>query len=529
MSLAQSNLKLSYLAVLVIAALFYGLGCAPGLLWQDSGLIQYRVLNHDMVGPFGLALAHPLFYILALGAQAIPWGGFALRINLVAAVAAAFTVANVYLFMRFWVKRPLPALVAALSLGLSHTFWRHASIAETYTLWTALFTGELIMLLQYSKTQRKGFLYGLALLNGLALAVHMLACISLACYILCLAVLWRRRLVCAMDVAVCILLWVLGAMPYEVLVLQQAVESHDIIGTLASALFGDRWQADVLNTKLSFKIVKENLLYLGLNFPTPNILLWAVGCWVLVKQKAQKELKILLLTLMLLYLIFAFRYTVVDRYAFFIPFYCLTAILMGRAVLYLQTLSQGRILSYGVLVLTLLPAPVYALTPSLVRHLNIELGTRGDVPFRDDIAYFLTPWKRGEQGAERFASTVLEQVDSEAIIYADTTTAGPLLVLQQSQGLRRDVSIVSPMAASPGAPVLDEASVDRLVQAVPVYVTSRRPGNSPVFMLKDYRLQKSGLLWRVHVPLSRCHKGQDMCPNCVDIKAQTGPAVARVE
>jgi hypothetical protein len=529
MSLAQSNLKLSYLTVLVISALFYGLGCAPGLLWQDSGHIQYRVLNHDMVGPFGLALAHPLFYILAMGAQSIPWGSFALRINLVAALGAAITVANVYLFMRLWVKRPLPALVAALSLGLSHTFWRHASIAETYTLWTALFTGELIMLLQYSKTQRKGFLYGLALLNGLALAVHMLACISLACYILCLAVLWRRRLVRVRDVAVCILLWVLGALPYEVLVLQHALESRDIIGTLTSALFGDRWQADVLNTKLSFAIVKENLLFLGLNFPTPNIVLWAVGCWVLVKQKAGRRLGIILLILMLLYLTFAFRYTVADRYAFFIPLYCLIAILIGRAVAYVQTLSRHRVLSYMVLVFTLLPGPVYALTPSLVRHLDIELGTRGDVPFRDDIAYFLIPWKWGEQGPERFASTVLEQVSPDAIVYADTTTAGPLLVLQQTQGLRADVKIISPIASSPGAPVLDEESVDRLVQDVPVYVTSKRPGNSPAFMLKNYRMQKSGLLWRVHAPSSRCHKGQNICPDCVDIKAQTGPADARVE
>ena len=529
MSLTQSNLKLSYLTVLVLSALFYGFGCAPGLLWQDSGLIQYRVLNHDMVGPFGLALAHPLFYVLALGAQAIPWGGFALRINLVAALGAAFTVANVYLFMRLWVKRPLPALVAALSLGLSHTFWRHASIAETYTLWSALFTGELIMLLQYSKTQRKGFLYGLALLNGLALAVHMLACISLACYVLCLLVLWRRRSVCVRDVAVCVLLWIVGALPYEVLVLRQALESHDIIGTLASALFGDRWQADVLNTSLSFKIVKENLLFLGLNFPTPNIVLWAVGGWVLAKQKAQRGLEIILLTLMLLYLAFAFRYTVADRYAFFIPLYCLIAILIGRAVAHVQALSQRRVLSYAVLLFSLLPGPLYALTPSLVRHLDIELGTRGDVPFRDDVAYFLTPWKRGEQGAERFASTVLEQVSPEAIIYADTTTAGPLLVLQQTQRLRADVRIVSPMAISPGAPVLDEASVERLVQDFPVYVTSKQPGTCPAFILKNYRMQKSGLLWRAHVPLSRFDKARNQCPEYVDIEAQTGPAVARVE
>jgi len=232
---------------------------------------------------------------------------------------------------------------------------------------------------------------------------------------------------------------------------------------------------------------------------------------------------------MLLYLSFAFRYTVADRYAFFIPFYCVLAILMGRAVAYVQILPQGRVLSYIVLGLCLLPGPVYALAPSLVRHLDIELGTRGDVPFRDDAAYFLTPWKRGEQGAERFASTVLSEVGPGAVIYADTITAGPLLVLQQIQGIRPDVKIVSPIAVSPGAPELNETSVDRLVRAVPVYVTSTRPGNSPAFMLKNYQMQRSGLLWQVQTPLSRAAKGRNLCPDCVGIELPPGPAVARVE
>lgn len=500
----QSNLKLSYVTVLGLTALFYGLGCAPGLLWQDSGLIQYRVLNRDMVGPFGLALAHPLFYVLALGAQAVPLGAYAFRVNLVTALAAAFTLANVYVFMRLWVKSALPALVAVLSLGLSHTFWRHASIAETYTLWTALFTGELIMLLQYSQTRRKCFLYGLALLNGLALAVHMLACIPLACYAFSLTVLCRRRLLGIRDVSMCILLWMLGALPYGILVFQHALASRDLVGTLASALFGNHWQADVLNTRLSLKIVKENLMFLALNFPTPNIMLWGVGCWVLAKQQVGRGLSIILLTLMLLYLVFAFRYTVPDRYAFFIPFYCLVAILMGRGVAQMQTLSQRRILSYVVLALALLPAPVYALAPSVAHRLDIELGTRGDVPFRDDAAYFLQPWKRGEQGPERFATEALAQVTPAAVIYADTTTAGPLLMTQQTQGLRADVKIISPMASSPGAPILNKASVARLLQDRAIYVTSTRPGNCPDFLLENYQMYRLGLLWRVSSPLVQC-------------------------
>ena len=52
-------------------------------------MIQYRVWHNDIEGGLGLALSHPLFYILAIGAKYIPVGEFAYRVNLVSAIAAA--------------------------------------------------------------------------------------------------------------------------------------------------------------------------------------------------------------------------------------------------------------------------------------------------------------------------------------------------------------------------------------------------------------------------------------------------------
>ncbi len=63
-----------YGLVFVIFAIIYGVSCAPGLLWQDSGLIQYRVLHDDIHGFFGLALAHPLYYWVAFVVKAVPIG-----------------------------------------------------------------------------------------------------------------------------------------------------------------------------------------------------------------------------------------------------------------------------------------------------------------------------------------------------------------------------------------------------------------------------------------------------------------------
>ena len=191
-----------YGACLVAAGGLYALSCAPGALWQDSGLIQHRLWHGDIRGCLGLALSHPLFYIVARAGTWLPVGEFSHRVNLVSAWAGAITVANVGLLIHLWAGRVFPAVIAAVALALAHTFWWHASVAETYTLWAALFSGELLALLQYDKTRRIRYLYLLGLLNGMALAVHMLACPACLCYVTLVIGLWVKRRIRPIDVLV---------------------------------------------------------------------------------------------------------------------------------------------------------------------------------------------------------------------------------------------------------------------------------------------------------------------------------------
>jgi hypothetical protein len=127
----------------------------------------------------------------------------------------------------------------------------------------------------------------------------------------------------------------------------------------------------------------------------------------------------------------------------------------------------------------------------------VRIGTRQDIPYRDDYAYFLQPWKTGYAGAERFAAEALEAVESDAVIWADITTAAPLLLAQEIKGLRPDVKIVSRIASTPEPPVVDKETIAGLLVEHPVYVVSRMPGYCPAFILEKYRLVKAGVLWRV--------------------------------
>ena len=499
MKSAKSKLVQRYLVILCAALVLYIISCAPGALWQDSGLIQYRIWLNDIEGYFGLALSHPLFYFMGIAAKYIPLGEFAHRVNMVSAVAAAMAVANMYLLVRLLAGKDMPAVIAAITLAVSHTFWRHASIIETYTLWTALFLTELIVLLRYMRTNRVRFLYWLGLLNGLAIAVHMLASISLVCYAVFIVYLLVRKKIRTTDLAIFVLLWILGALPYEYLIIRTMIQTGDVTGTLASVAFGTRWQAAVLNVSISMGMIKENLCYLLFNFPTPNLLLCLVGSFVLIKTSPSRSFRNILLALMTLFFVFAFRYTVPDRYAFFIPFYVMVSILIGLGTHFLLDGTNRKVLVFLISFFSLLPVGVYAAAPTITRKMQLNIGTRNDIPYREDGAYFLQPWKTGHRAAERFADEALDLVADNALIYADATTVAPLLLAQQVKGKRPDVKIISGTVNSQDAPSFNEQTIDTLLENRPIYVVSRKPGYCPAFMLEQYDFVQTGILWKVVV------------------------------
>jgi hypothetical protein len=494
---AKSKSGWWYAGTFCSAALLYIISCATGTLWQDSGLIQYRVWHNDIEGFLGLALSHPLFYILAIGVKYLPVGAFPYKVNLVSAIAGAVTVANVFLLIRLWLGKKFPAAVAAVTLAVSHTFWFHASIIETYTLWSAIFTAELLMLLQYSRNGRVGYLYWIGLLNGLAMAVHNLALISLLCYAAFFVVLLAKKNMRIRDIAIIAMLWIIGALPYEYLVVKNIIQTGEVGNTLASAAFGARWQGAVLNTFLTARIVKENLLFILLNFPTPNFLLFFAGIFALFTVSPSRGFRNVLLGLIVLFFIFAFRYTVPDRFAFFLPFYCMVSIFAGLGVNLLQEKISCGLLSALILIFCFLPVGIYAAAPALAERIQVSLGTRNNIPYRDDYKYFLLPWKVGCKEADRFAGEALDAVENKAVIYADSTTAGPLLLAQEVAGRRPDVKVVSGIINSRDAPVFNEHTIEQLLKDRPIYVVSRQAGYCPSYVLDNYDLKPAGLLWRV--------------------------------
>jgi hypothetical protein len=216
----------------------------------------------------------------------------------------------------------------------------------------------------------------------------------------------------------------------------------------------------------------------------------------LFKLPLNPRLRNIVFGLLILFLLFAFRYTIVDRYAFFIPFYCVVSVFVGIGVHSLEPFLRHRSLALLVLVFAVLPFGVYLVAPVLAEKVGLRIGTKRQIVYRNDYEYFLRPWQTGYGGAERFAVEALEMVEQNGAIYADSTTVYPLLCMQQVRQMRRDV-IVSGRDSSKGAPVLNENTAAGLIANSALYVVSPVKGYCLPFLLDNYNFVRAGVLWRV--------------------------------
>ncbi len=485
-----------YLVAFGAALLLYVASMAPGVLWQDSGLAQLRALRGDLYGDLGLALAHPLYYLVTFAFQWLPFAESAFKTNLVSVLFGAVTVANVFLVLRLVTGHWKGATVGAVALAVAHTFWQHCALAEVYTVSTALLSAEVLCLLQYARTGRARWLVVLFLANGLGISNHMLAALSLGCYgVMTLWLVIRGRVRWSV-VPLLALAWVSGAGLYLGMIVAQIAVGASVGEVMHSALFGTRSASPVLNLLPDTRQLIASGLYLGLSFPTPAALLIIPGL-VALRSRELRLVRIMLVVLLVVHLAWAVRYDVPDQYTFFIPALVLLAMVIGQgADRFLQRHSRRWV--YGLIVAAALPVAVYASLPRIARALDFNIGVGRPVPYRDSYVYFLRPWKTGYRGAERFAQEVRATLPPGAVLIADSTTVRPIHYLQLTGRWRDDVRVYPLLereaanALRLGEPPVSQELADGLV-----YTVNDHPVYLPRWLRKGYRFTKTGPIYRV--------------------------------
>jgi hypothetical protein len=501
-----------------LAFVLYAATAARGALWQDSGMFHMRVFLADYLGGLGLALSHPLYILLARGfASLVHFGDYAWRVNLFSALAAAVTIANIFLVVAWLTRRWTPALLAAVTLALAHTFWARAVIAEVLTLYTALLSFELLCLAGYCRKQNPRWLFALFFFNGLALADHNFALLALFCYSI-LTVYWlANKTIRPYHCLIMALCWIVGALPFEILIVRQLFAGDSILAVIRSALFGN-FQDAVLNVKIPYARVP---LYILLNFPTPNLLLAipGVAClWrpsILNPQPLIRAVSRTMLLMLAVFLFFAVRYRVPDQYEFFIPAYVMAAVAIGLGA-YQFFARRPKWMTISLL-FTILPVFCYAWGPDLLMKRQIAIpGVKRTIPFRNEIYYFLQPWKYNDHSVEQFVQEIQAKIPPGSLIIADTTTFYPLLYYQQVKNRLSQYVVYNPgqktidngvivlarrvSRNNEGPPQISAQNLDSLLADRNIYLVSPQPGYCPPWLLDHYRLEESFPLVRILAP-----------------------------
>jgi len=486
---AGSALRL-YLGVFAVFVILYGLTAQRGVAWQDSGIFQWRIWKLDPVGVGGLALSHPLLIVLGKAFGLIPLGPLAWRMNFLSSVCGALTVANVALLVRRLApQQRIAAWMAAGVFGLAHTVWWLATICESQMLLAVLFTTELHVLVSLVRRPKTHLVLLLGLLNGLGLATHNLALLAAPAYVLMSLYLCRRDRLPWRSIIYLSAGWLIGASGLLVIVAHQAI--HDgLLPAVHSALFGQRWQGAVLGGEA--RTVARGAGYVLYNFPNLALPLMVAGLWSF-RRRLPGALAWALGYLSCIYLLFAIRYRVPDQFMFFVPFYAMVAILAGLGLAGVGAV-RGRWLRPLALASIVLTPCLYAAAPVVWRACNLPLPGRKDLPYRDPGRYWLSPWKAGEDSAERFARDALDQVASGGTIIADSTSIYPLLLTRSIEHRGQGVKLLS----------IGEAGPQNIAVGRPkLYLVSDRPGYYPQWLARHATFRKDTdrdvlfrVLWR---------------------------------
>jgi hypothetical protein len=411
--------------VFTSAMMLYYFTCAREVQWQDSGQFVMRIAKGELADRFGLALVHPLhFWIGRVAVRLLPVKP-AFAVPLVSALFGALTVANVFGIVMQLTRRIPAALFAAAGLALAHTFWHMSTTAEVYTISAMFLTAEVWTLLLWDKTGRPAWLIAAFAMNGLGLADHNLALLTLPVVgIALLSAIWGRQVGWRTFVLAGVV-WCIGAGLFLGLVVQQAWETGQVGQTIHSALFGD-YQRSVIGSARALRFAAVSMAFTLLSFPNlvlPLALMGAVrGRLAGLSRFARR----VLLADLAMHLLFVLRYDVIDQYTFLVPAYALVAILAGIGLNNIVTRWPRRLAS-PILALACVLVCLDPLTYLLAEHAARRFGVLGelarDKPYRDDYRYLFSAWGRGEGSAARLSREAARLAGNDGVLVVEDELA----------------------------------------------------------------------------------------------------------
>jgi hypothetical protein len=262
-----------------------------------------------------------------------------------------------------------------------------------------------------------------------------------------------------------------GAAPLVWLVIQETLQTGDVRAAVASMLFSG-YSGQVFNVSPNWVWMGVNAALSSLNFMHAGLFVGIVG-WVQMRRTIGTPIALSLLSLMGLQGIFFLRYSVPDQFTFILPSLVLFSLGMavGMDVLARKSTAWRNMVVAACLFSMVLMPLTYAVLPSALEALNLRVSRARTLPFRDEMRYWIVPWKHAEKSAERFARAALNEAAPDGIIVCDSTSYYPLILMQGRLQGTGGVSIEdhSSMVVRYGA---DPGALSQLLRERPVFIVS---------------------------------------------------------
>lgn len=472
-------------------------------------MFQHRVYFNDLRGDSGLPLAHPFYIISARTfAALLPTDDFAGRVNLFSALCGALTIAFTFRLLLNHTRSLTAASIGVVALAVSHTFWMHSVIAEVYNLYALGLVVELWCVERFLATRRSKWFVLALFVNGLNISNHLMALLHAPAYVFLALQAIRSRHLRIERIPIGAAAFLLGTLPYSWLIFEDIFAGGGVLETIKLAIVGPPERANKV-LDLNFSILSQSIRtaqYIALNFPTPLIAFAPIGLWSMLRNSKRRVLGLFAAIIFAVDWVFAFRYPVPDQFVFYTPCYVLTAIAIGvgagKLLARLQTSNQTSTpagLGIGLFALAALPVAVYAVAPPLMKKLDISIGAKRDIPYRDTIAYFIRPWKCGEDSARRFAKAAFEQAEPDGLLYADTTIKNVLVYLRDVENMHPNVTLTTGHDTTPRPPVIHRTpeAVEPFVAAGKAYICSNAPEYVPDWIRERWTLEPAGIIFKI--------------------------------
>lgn len=205
-SMSKTETRTAFLlqaGAFVLAWLLYGFTVAPGTLFGDPSEYQFIPAIFGIAHPPGYA-----FYTLVAGLwqRLVPVGSVALRTNLLAATAGAWTVSRVAA-ITYHLSRISPAktgrassgvvapLFAAALVTVGPDLWQHSIHANAHVMSVALTTTQLWLLICWALNDTNWNLYLAAFVVGLGVTHHPITVWGIPAYVVFVLIQRPRFLV----------------------------------------------------------------------------------------------------------------------------------------------------------------------------------------------------------------------------------------------------------------------------------------------------------------------------------------------